>query len=420
LTFGDLWKAKGFPPTSITLTEQEKRLVRSINLEMFTTNLSHGRPYIFPHVEPTARLFFKERELEEYLPGDVMAWVMAKSSPYAPSAQSPHSDPPLTDPRVRDLREIPPAEDFPVLLAARMSLSFPVLFSAVPLWAIDYEAPRGKRTVQRCLFSDGGISSNFPLHLFDGLVPSWPTFGVQLEPALKELPKSLIFLPHEYGQGIADSWTRFDEEERWASRFGGFLMSIIGAMQNWNDNTLARTPGVRDRVVRLRLKKDEGGLNLNMEPELIQAIAERGKQAADALVHRFYLVGSGDPALAALDDRIDLLSRRTGSATAWQGWDFQRWARLDVLIRTLADKAPGLARALSTTVPYSSPYHDLVQKSTLQAPPGHPNPLAPQQAQALHDFLNALQVVAREFDLHSPKYPDEPIPSVELRVRPAL
>ena len=37
-------------------------------------------------------------------------------------------------------------------------------------------------------------------------------------------------------------------------------------------------------VVRLRLKPDEGGLNLNMSAETIARVAERGRQAAEALL----------------------------------------------------------------------------------------------------------------------------------------
>jgi len=46
LTFGDLWRAEGFPPAWLPVTDRSK--VRSIDLQMFSTNLSHGRPYVFP------------------------------------------------------------------------------------------------------------------------------------------------------------------------------------------------------------------------------------------------------------------------------------------------------------------------------------------------------------------------------------
>ena len=418
LTFRHLWHARGFPPPSIPLTQAEQASTRSINLQMFTTNLSHGRPYVFPHTEVTARLFFREEDLKAYLPHDVLKLMMAKSIPYAPSKDAPKSDPAPAELPFPDLREIADPADFPVLLATRMSLSFPLLFSAVPLWAIDYEAPLGHRQLRRCFFSDGGISSNFPVHLFDGLLPSWPTFGIKLEPALRELPKSLIFLPHEYGQGIADTWDRFDEQEGAALKLGRFLASIVGAMQNWNDNTLARAAGVRDRVVRLRLNKNEGGLNLNMDPHLIDEIAKRGRTAAVALTHRFHAAPRST--LPIVDPRVDLLPHRASASAGWAGWDFQRWVRLDVLIRTLMDKAPGLFRGLDKRVPHSDPYDDLLRKATLRAPPGHAQPLSSGQAQALDDLLKALRKFALEFADAPPKYPDAPIPSSEIRVRPTL
>src|SRR5262245_23743539 len=65
-----------------------------------------------------------------------------------------------------------------------MSLSFPVLLSAVPLYAANFEcAPEnGKYSLERCWFSDGGLTSNFPIHFFDAPLPGRPTFGINLVP----------------------------------------------------------------------------------------------------------------------------------------------------------------------------------------------------------------------------------------------
>jgi hypothetical protein len=136
------------------------------------------------------------------------------------------------------------------------------------------------------MFSDGGISSNFPIHLFDGLIPQWPTFGIDLE-AKPPGHSNMVFLPQTYLEGIADRWMRFDQQEKAPSRMGGFLTSIVNTMQNWNDNTLSRMSGVRDRVVRVRLADDEGGLNPNMPATLIQVVAARGGQAAQELIKKF-------------------------------------------------------------------------------------------------------------------------------------
>ena len=191
LTFGDLWDAPGFPPPWLKVPADPKP--RSIELQMFSTNVSHGRPYIFPlpekNPQPTRfrdreRLYFTEREMRRCLPSDVVAWMMKNSQPYSVEPGRAGKDP-STD-AMEGMRELPEPRDFPVLLAARMSLSFPFLFTAVPLHAIDHDPPK-ERKFRRCWFSDGGISSNFPMHLFDGLVPMWPTFGLNLEPEVKDL-----------------------------------------------------------------------------------------------------------------------------------------------------------------------------------------------------------------------------------------
>ncbi len=420
LTFGDLWNAPGFPPASFGMSEADGKGIRSIDLQMFTTNLTHGRPYIFPHVEPTARLFFNPEELKAYLPGSVLAWLTEHAIEYTSMGRS-SSDPPVEDAAVLNLKEIPAPEHFPILLAARMSLSFPLLFAAVPLWAIDYEDARGKRCFRRCLFSDGGISSNFPMHLFDGLLPHWPTFGIQLEPELPGLPDNLLFLPHSYGQGIADRWTRFDQKQRAASRMGGFLTSIAGAMQNWNDNTLSRMPGVRDRVVRLRLNKDEGGMNLDMPPPLIKTIAERGQKAAELILARFFgreqSIANPEPGEAA--SAADEVLGTGKTPPMWSGWDFQRWVRLDVLLRTLADKAPGLLRALEV-VPHATSYADLCLRGAQHAAPGHTTKMTPEQMQAVSKLIDALQDMAAAFKQEAPRYPNTPVPTPQLRVRPSL
>jgi len=95
---------------------------------------------------------------------------------------------------------LPPGDDLPVIVATRCKSQFPVLFCAVPLYALDWTRRRRAATepanVQRVpgdalrhveprrpevvWFSDGGICSNFPLHLFDSPLPRWPTFCLNL------------------------------------------------------------------------------------------------------------------------------------------------------------------------------------------------------------------------------------------------
>src|SRR6185369_9442621 len=137
--------------------------------------------------------YYLPDELRNYFPQEVMDWLKAH-----PSQQKSEHENDKVDygPYLR----LPDQDYLPVIVAARLSLSFPLLFCAVPLYAIDWtrrrrspdEVPPSEnepggsigfdepRRPEIAWFSDGGICSNFPIHLFDGLIPRWPTFGINL------------------------------------------------------------------------------------------------------------------------------------------------------------------------------------------------------------------------------------------------
>ncbi len=408
LTFGELWAAPGHPPERLPLPAGATR--RSIDLQMFSTNLGHGRPYIFPLAEPAEqgsrfrsrdRLFFSQTELARYLPPAVLDWMVAHGRRYQPEAGRADRDPSAADAAVHQLLELPAPQDFPVILAARMSLSFPLLFAALPLWAIDHDQV-GRAPFRRCWFSDGGISSNFPMHLFDGLVPSWPTFGINLEDEIAGRPDT--YLPDSYDTGYGERWNRFDHEGAdGAARFGGFFSAILGAMQNWNDNALSRMPGVRDRIARVRLKPSEGGLNLNMESPVIQAVAERGERAALSLVARFVAEHPAGPQAP--------------------GWDEQRWVRLGVLLKMIQERAPGVLTALDPALLHATPLQALIARAgDASAPPpaGYEAPLTVAQQRALLAVVDALHTLVATLVQPGCGTDFQPVPQPALRVRPAL
>jgi predicted acylesterase/phospholipase RssA len=398
LTFGDLWGAPGFPPS--WLRPPPSVTVRSIDLRMFTTNLSVGRPFLFPLTGETCRLFYVSEELGKYVPSGVMRWIDQHAKAYAPNAEEPDRDPPATA-APKGLKELPASEDFPVLLAARASLSFPVLFSAIPLWAIDYDPPRGQRGFKRCLFSDGGISSNFPVHLFDGMLPQWPTFGVELEEKLPGRP-NLVYLPQRYDEGYGERWARFDDTPKLpASRMGGFLSAVVNAMQNWNDNALSRMPGVRDRIVRVRLNPDEGGLNLNMDAKIIERVADRGMEAAQALLTRF--------------------APGQDNATPAIGWDEQRYVRLQVALMLLERRFIDIALALSGSQPHGTAFAELIARGRSEALPGNEGKLlTDEDVQAQVDGLHSMQAFSAALSTAAEASPFDAIPEPDLRVRPSL
>jgi hypothetical protein len=181
---------------------------------------------------------------------------------------------------------MPVPADLPVVVATRMSLSFPVLLSAVPLYSLDRSLTSPEP--ERVWFSDGGITSNFPVHFFDTPLPVRPTFGVNLRPFHPRYPKGPaerdnVFLPQDNRSGIVAWWTRWDDRSG-LGRLGGFLGAILGAMQNWVDNGQLPVPGYRDRVVHVSHDDAEGGLNLDMPPAVLNALSERGRCAGEVLV----------------------------------------------------------------------------------------------------------------------------------------
>jgi hypothetical protein len=171
-------------------------------------------------------------------------------------------------------------------------------------------------------------------------------------------------------------------------------------MQNWNDNALARMPSVRDRVVRLRLHKNEGGFNLNMPADVMATIAGRGHDAAIELIKRYV------PA--------------TDGAVSAAGWDQQRWTRRDVLLRALNERMAGLAQALGQNIPHASSYQELTERAGREAPPCHSAPLTREETEALDALTDALRRLADAFGRDGADYPYAPFPQPVLRVRPPL
>jgi predicted acylesterase/phospholipase RssA len=419
LTFGDLWNAgdEKFPPAWLTIPEGVTK--RSIDLQMFSTNLAHGRPYVFPLAEPETgksrfkgheRLYFTEEEMGKYFPDEVVKWMVEKSPTTKARQERKESlgrgeetkeKTPLVEDGT-DKLELPEPKDFPVLLATRMSLAFPFLISAIPLYALDPALPQGERKFHRCWFSDGGISSNFPIHLFDGLVPIWPTFGIHLEPAIDG--QGEFYLPAKYDEGYAESWSLFEEKPEPVGRLGGFISAIINAMQNWNDNTVRLMPGFRDRVSRVRLKDGEGGMNLDMDPDVIKALAKRGEAAANELIQCYATPTPGG-----------------GEAP---GWDEHRFVRLNNLLTMMKARAPGIKEALSNECVYATKMEDLIQKFSGSAitPPGYEKPMTPNEKDAYKTLVTALNTLARVMGEKMNKIPFKPIPKPdpELRVRPPL
>lgn len=244
-----------------------------INLAAMTTDLTSQRPYQLPL--RSAHHFFSKREAEVLFPGRVVAYLIGDSTPEDGHAEEGPDD----------LYPMPIGADFPVLLVARLSLSFPVLIQAVPLWRKDWQLKTAEEehgVWRRCLFSDGGISSNMPVHLFDTWLPQRPTFAIALgdwderrhgdeRVHLSERPRQSTSLPTPQ-----------------IGSMGAFLYAILNTAKDWQDTLQTRLPGFAERIVEVRLDaRSEGGMNLTMRPEVVNRLSELGREAGRKLGEEF-------------------------------------------------------------------------------------------------------------------------------------
>jgi len=197
---------------------------RNIALEVMVTNVSEGRPYALPFNEP---FIFCKRDFEKLFPEPIVA-KLTRSARKIRGIELPQED---------GYYFLPKGDELPVAVAARLSMSFPLVFSSVPLYSLpqwvrerieddefklseepldvvptslgrlmDRDTPASKerysissalqkakrwRSEDRTYaprhedliphwFSDGGIASNFPIHFFDQWLPTSPTFGITL------------------------------------------------------------------------------------------------------------------------------------------------------------------------------------------------------------------------------------------------
>ena len=161
-------------------------------------------------------------------------------------------------------------------------------------------------------FSDGGITSNFPIHLFDSPLPLWPTIGINLG-------------GHPNGHQHQDVWLPTDSQARTSpptpqkgSMFG-FAAAIVSTARGWADTSQTFMPAFRGRVAWVRQRKSEGGTNLFMTKQTIASLALRGAVAGARLARRF------------------------GSDAHWER---HQWLRLRVAMGNLA----ALRQQLSTAV----------------------------------------------------------------------
>jgi predicted acylesterase/phospholipase RssA len=383
LTFGDLERA-------------------GVHLQLMTTNLTQRRPLRLPWVRREV-LFFSPDQLRRFFPERVVAHLEQRP-PASPEGERDAREWDVLCRLLEPLRPLPDPDNLPVVFGARISMSFPLLLSALPLWSVDWSlttnqeamarwnafvhenpdagisdagAPSIRPEAEVCWFSDGGISSNFPVHFFDAPLPRRPTFAINLRGFHPSHPQSSsesenVYLPERSGGGLLEWWYRYPAGS--AKQLVAFGESVVRTMQNRVDEAQMRVPGYRDRVVHVGTSSSEGGMNLNMPSTVITALTARGREAARKLTRRF-----AEPPASPGD----------------LSWDSHRWTRyrasiaaIDALVRQVEAVYHGPPTAAG-----ERSYAELIDRDPDASPRAYPLANASER-QLAHEFTDAILAAA--------------------------
>lgn len=360
---------------------------QGINLRVMTTNLSQRRPMAMPWAE--AGFFFPRSDWEQLFPPEVVEWMARpENAPRPPrgTVKAAESAARLAQAAEQGLVPLPFGDKLPVLVAVRMSLSFPVLISAVPLASVRW-SEEGPELVTNW-FTDGGLCANLPVHFFDRPIPGNPTFAIDLEQVdypITSLEQG-VELPEDnrVPQRQVSTW---DTEAK--GGLGRFLGAIMATWQSWVDGEALRLPGYRDRVVTVRTSAEEGGLNLTMAPETVTALADRGQAAGVKLVTKFTKVVK----------------------KGLTGFDDHRWIRLRASLAGLGEWLDEFDETFDQKPQGAVPYVDLVNRPTGRLPS------YPDNVQVVRQLADELRTLVDSIDVDKVSG-GAPRPRAKLRLTP--
>lgn len=367
LTFGDLWFGDG-PVDPAAATDAGRRRV---NLELITSDLTQQRSVSFP-LPPHAELreqgagvpHVRRDDLLELFGEELAAHLCpAETAVDAWEREADGHWQPLT------VHPLPEPADLPVIVAVRASLALPGLFTAVRTYRLrgpvtvrddlgealstttetltwPPDAPPGA-IAEAVWLADGGITSNFPVQLFDALLPRWPTLGLTLGPYPDGFEHQDVWLPHDWqatqlpAVAVGSTWL-------------GLLGAVLDTARAWSDRANTASPSTRGRVAWVRQRSGEGGTSLYMGRDVVASLGLRGALAGARLRQR-YRLGSGSGA--------DELSA---------GWRRDRWLRLRVAVQALEKQRSRSAPVAPTFVPLLDP--DAARAAADAPAPGVPRP----------------------------------------------
>lgn len=398
LTYGDLWLGRvGTAADDFASAQRDPKIA----LRMVTTSITLGRPFSFPLTNEM--FYFRPDDMRRLFPKYVVDWLESHARPADPKDAEEVA-------RHAFLQEqgyipLPLAKDLPVIISTRMSLSFPILLAAVRLWAVDWQQQfnkdnRTRPKIEPVWFSDGGVSSNFPIGLFDPPLPARPSLGISFgsvaADVVKNDPWKGVSMANDNDQLIASTWTRFADGGL-LSKLPGFAGAIVNAMQNWQDTMQSEAPGFRDRIAHVLLTSSEGGLNLTMPPSTIATLQQRGQIAGMMLLDHF-----ADPPAP-------------GIITTWDN-------HRRVMLRTTLDVTERYARDFAAVwnapgMPPGQPDFPDVLEAMRHGPDGYPW-VSPEQYEEAKKVAGELAALAHDVPADVSVSYKAPRPESNLRAHP--
>lgn len=276
VAFGEGYDAK--PPLTFGDLEENAN-GKKIELRMVATNLSLARPHRLPFFKLGA-IAFDLKIWRKLFPKPIIDFLLNQAGNMVWPRDTKTKCYPL-----------PEGAQMPILIAARMSMSFPLLFCAIPIVFKDKELTNidnnlCKADENQSLFenkdkgfrtlwiSDGGISSNFPVHLFDEYLPSRPTYAINLTSlSLKsENNGSHVYFPQETNFGIGVPAIKIEN-------LFLFAKQILNSAKDWQDQLLSEITGQRERIIKVYLDSNEGGYNIAMTAKTSAKLMAYGLEA---------------------------------------------------------------------------------------------------------------------------------------------
>ncbi|MGF1663782.1 MAG: hypothetical protein ACFCVG_15210, partial [Kineosporiaceae bacterium] len=315
LRFGHLWLGEDYVPPERRDPAADARVTelgeaawrrsdrRLVDLRLVTSEITQGLAYEIPGTHDEwgrgpRTLLYDPREWGGGADGEQGRVVTDRVLRALEAASTPVTAEVRGEAGTVGLRTLPALWDLPVVLAVRLSMALPVAFQAVPMYRRATPRPRTDEfgrplpalpptatttPVDRLWFSDGGLTSNFPVHFFDSLLPRWPTLGINLGTPPPDAPDQDVDLP-------ADGAPRARAEPRSrpvGSGLRSFAAALFATSRNWRDTEVSLRPAFAGRITEVRLGAGEGDLNIFMPPATVAAIALRGVVAGARLRRRW-------------------------------------------------------------------------------------------------------------------------------------